>query len=124
MAVLVRSRTHLPTLLAGLRGAGISYRAVEIDRLTDLPEIIDVLALTRTLVHRGDRLAWLALLRSPWAGLDWQDLHSLVSGASAATVWELMHDSSRLSQLSQHARDAIVYLRQVLADNNKLSPDK
>jgi len=66
MAVLVRGRTQLPQLLARLRAAGIPYRAVEIDRLTDLPEIIDVLALTRAAAHPGDRIAWLALLRAPW----------------------------------------------------------
>ena len=51
MVVLVRGRTQLPQLLLALRDAGIPYRAVEIDRLTDLPEIIDVLALTRAAAH-------------------------------------------------------------------------
>ena len=69
MAVLVRSRTQLAGLLPRLRRAGIRWQAVDIDRLTDLPEIIDLLALTRAIVHPCDRLAWLALLRSPWAGL-------------------------------------------------------
>jgi len=52
MAVLVRGRAQLPRLLALLRHAGIAYRSVEIDRLTDLPEVIDILALTRAMVHR------------------------------------------------------------------------
>ena len=115
MAVLVRSRTHLPRLLAQLRRSGIAYRAVEIDRLTDLPEIIDILALTRAIVHRSDRLAWLALLRSPWAGLDWSDLHTLVTGATKATAWELLQDEKRLAQLSVFGRDAALRLRAALA---------
>ena len=115
MAVLVRGRTHLSVLLANLRRAGIPYRAVEIDRLTDLPEIIDVLALTRAMVHRGDRLAWLALLRSPWTGLDWTDLHTLVTGAaSTSTIWELLNDSERLARLSDFGRDACVWIRELL----------
>ena len=114
MALLVRSRTHLPGVLALLRQAGISYRAVEIDRLTDLPEVIDILALTRVLVHRGDRLAWLALLRSPWVGLDWVDLHALVTGDTRATVWELLHDEQRLVKLSEFGRSAVERLRQKL----------
>ncbi|MCP5092450.1 MAG: UvrD-helicase domain-containing protein, partial [Gammaproteobacteria bacterium] len=69
MAVLVRGRTQLPSLLAELRKAGIDYRAIEIDRLTDLPEVIEVLALTRAATHPADRLAWLAILRAPWIGL-------------------------------------------------------
>jgi len=115
MAVLVRGRTHLSILLANLRRAEIPYRAVEIDRLTDLPEIIDVLALTRALVHKGDRLAWLAILRSPWAGLDWSDLHLLVADAAAeCTIWELLNDTARLEQLSAFGRSTSVRLRELL----------
>ncbi|MDH3532003.1 MAG: UvrD-helicase domain-containing protein [Gammaproteobacteria bacterium] len=116
MAVLVRSRAQLPRLLALLRQAGIAYRSVEIDRLTDLPEIIDILALTRALVHRGDRLAWLALLRSPWAGLDWSDLHTLVCGEPQATIWELLHRDERIAQLSVPGCDAALNLRNLIGD--------
>lgn len=114
MAVLVRSRTQLPQLLARLRKAGIAYRAVEIDRLTDLPEIIDILALTRALVHPGDRLAWLAILRSPWIGLSWADLHALVVNDSNSTVWELLQDESRLATLSKLGRDLTQTAREKL----------
>ena len=107
MAVLVRSRSHLPGLLAALRDAGIAYRAIEIDRLTDLPEIIELLALTRAAVHQGDRVAWLALLRAPWIGLDWSDLHALVADAGAGTVIELLADADRLDSLSENGKDAI-----------------
>ena len=107
MAVLVRGRTQLPQLLADLRAAGIPYRAIEIDRLTDLPEIIDVLALTRAAAHVGDRIAWLALLRSPWIGLDWRDLHALVRNDSNSSVWDLLHDVERREQLSAFGRSAI-----------------
>ena len=100
MAVLVRGRNQLPELIRALRTQGIAYRAVEIDKLTDLPEIIEVLALTRAAVHAGDRLAWLGLLRAPWIGLDWTDLHTLVADARYATVAELLRDPDRLAMLS------------------------
>jgi ATP-dependent exoDNAse (exonuclease V) beta subunit len=99
-ALLVRSRTRLPELLSQLRAAGIDYQAVEIDRMTDLPEIIDLLALTRALCHRGDRIAWLGLLRSPWVGLTWRDVHRLVMNDPRSSVWELLHDAQRLAGLS------------------------
>ncbi len=114
IVVLVRGRSHLPELLSRLRRQGIGYRAVEIDRLTDLPEIIDVLALTRALLHRGDRHAWLALLRSPWAGLDWVDLHALVRNDRDSSVWELLHDAGRLQALSDYGREAVATLRAIL----------
>ena len=114
MAVLVRGRTHLPQLLAELRNAGIAYRAVEIDRLTDLPEIIDVLALTRAAVHPGDRVAWLGILRAPWMGLDWADLHALTKNDANTTIWELLQDDERLSALSTYAQDIIGANRDIL----------
>ncbi len=107
MAVLVRGRTQLPQLLAELRSAEIPYQAVEIDRLTDLPEIIDVLALTRAAAHRGDRIAWLGLLRAPWIGLQWSDLHALVRNDTSSTVWELLQSEERLCALSDYGQQAI-----------------
>lgn len=114
MAVLVRSRTHLPQFLAALRNAGIAYRAVEIDRLTDLPEIIDVLALTRAAVHLSDRVAWLGILRAPWMGLEWNDLHALTRNDTSSTIWELLQDSDRLSSLSTYAQEVIAASRGIL----------
>jgi ATP-dependent exoDNAse (exonuclease V) beta subunit len=114
IAVLVRGRSHLAELLRRLRTKGIGYRAVEIDRLTDLPEIIDALALTRAIVHHGDRHAWLALLRSPWVGLDWTDLHALVSGDRETVVWELIHDRARMDTLSAPGRLAVERFRETL----------
>ncbi len=107
MAILVRSRTQLPGLLALLRRRGIRYRAVEIDRLTDLPEMIEVLALTRAAVHQADRLAWMAILRAPWTGLDWRDLHALVRNDSDRTVWQLLSDEQRRNTLSAQGRAAV-----------------
>jgi ATP-dependent exoDNAse (exonuclease V) beta subunit len=115
VAVLVRGRTHLPELLYRLRDAGIAYQAVEIDRLTDLPEIIDVLAITRGLVHHGDRLAWLALLRSPWIGLSWSDLHALVGNDGKSTIWELLQDKAVVARLSQFAQTEVARFCEVLA---------
>lgn len=106
-AVLVRSRARLPLLLSRLREAKLDYQAIEIDRLTDLPEIIDVLALTRALVHCGDRIAWLGLLRGPLVGLTWKDLHRLVSGQPRATIWELLQNGDRLRQLSVEAQELL-----------------
>ncbi len=114
MAVLVRGRTQLPQLLGELRAAGILYRAVEIDRLTDLPEVIEVLALTRAAAHQGDRIAWLGLLRAPWIAMQWSDLHALVRNDTSSTVWELLQNDERLRSLSEHGRQAVMNWRDTL----------
>jgi ATP-dependent exoDNAse (exonuclease V) beta subunit len=114
LAVLVRSRTQLANLLPRLRREGIRWQAVDIDRLTDLPEIIDLLALTRAIVHPCDRLAWLALLRSPWVGWHWGDLHALVKNDTSSTVRELIGDPERISALSEEARSSLDRVRPIL----------
>ena len=115
VAVLVRSRTILPVLLYELRLAGVPYQALEIDKLTDLPEIIDLLALTRALCHESDRLAWLALLRGPWVGLTWTDIHSLVSNDTRSTVIELLDDEHRMATLSADGLERIARFRERFA---------
>lgn len=113
-ALLVRSRAQLPDLLSRLRDAGIEYSAVEIDRLTDLPEIVDLIALTRALSHEADRLGWLALLRGPWVGLTWSDLHRLVYNDASRTVRELLGDCDRLATLSQDGQQRLQRVSQFL----------
>ncbi|HSG98097.1 MAG TPA: UvrD-helicase domain-containing protein [Woeseiaceae bacterium] len=114
LAILVRGRNQLPALLASLRRSGIAYTAIEIDKLTDLPEIIDVLALTRAAVHPGDRIAWLGVLRAPWIGLTWSDLLALVHSDTKSTVRELLGNPERVEALSAEGRTAVAAALPVL----------
>jgi len=116
VAILVRGRAHLREIVPQLKGAGLAFRAIEIDRLDDRPVVRDLVALTRALAHRGDRLAWLAILRAPWCGLTLADLHALAGeDAPQLTLWELMHDPARLAALSADAHLRLERIRPVLA---------
>jgi len=74
VAILSRARNHLAPIVAELKRANISFRAVDIDPLDQCQEVLDALALTRALLHPADRAAWLAILRAPWCGLSLADL--------------------------------------------------
>ena len=104
IAVLVRGRNYLPGIVAALKredGDGaIPFRAVDIERLHEQQEVLDLTALTRALLHPADRVAWFALLRAPWCGLGLADLHRL-AGEDDPTfaewcVAELMRERGHL----------------------------
>ena len=110
IAVLGRARSHLAAVIAEFKrdhGNGpLPFRAIDLDALDELPEVLDVLALTRALLHPADRVAWLAVLHAPWCGLGLADLLALTGegeGADAwATVSRLVDD--RRAQLSEVGR--------------------
>jgi ATP-dependent exoDNAse (exonuclease V) beta subunit len=82
VAVLARARPHLIEIIARLRREEIPFRGVKIDLLRDRQEILDLLSLFRALLHPADRIAWLAVLRAPWCGLNIPALHA-ISGDTA-----------------------------------------
>jgi ATP-dependent helicase/nuclease subunit A len=89
IAVLVASREHVALSAVRLRAAGFALRGVDLERLRDRPVIRDLAALTRALLHPGDRSAWLALLRAPWCALTLAELEAL-SGAAGGDMFELL----------------------------------
>lgn len=114
IAVLGRARSHLTTVMKELkrdRGEGpIPFRAVDLDALDELPEVLDALALTRALLHPADRVAWLAVLHAPWCGLGRADLLALTGegeGAdTGATVTQLVGERrGELSETGRHLLD-------------------
>jgi ATP-dependent exoDNAse (exonuclease V) beta subunit len=96
IAVLVRAREHLMSIVAALKaddGEGaIPFRAVDIERLNERQEVLDLFALTRALLHPADRVAWLAILRAPWCGLGLAELHVLAGGDDPAWAERSVQD--------------------------------
>ena len=111
IAVLGRARHHLAAVVQELKAhdgrPAIPFRAVDLDPLDELPEVLDALALTRALLHPADRIAWLAILRAPWCGLGLADLLTLTGeGSAPQTEDEATHSSETGSSLFNPAGDA------------------
>ncbi|MEP6883207.1 MAG: UvrD-helicase domain-containing protein [Gammaproteobacteria bacterium] len=111
IAVLVRARTHAREIAVALRARGIAFRAVEIEPLQDRGTVRDVIMLLCALLHLGDRTAWLAVLRAPWAGLTLADL--LVISRGAPLIWNALADEAVMAQLSEDGLERCRRLRRI-----------
>lgn len=115
IAVLVRARKHLSALIAEIRAhrPDLSFQAVEVEPLANRQWIADLMTITRALLQRADRIAWLAVLRAPFCGLTLADLYKLAADNRQATLWSLMQDEQRLATLSQDGQQRLAHVRSV-----------
>ena len=126
-AILVRNRAHLDEIVPALKEAGVRFKALDIEQLGEKQVVQDLYALTRALLHLGDRIAWLACLRAPWCGLTLADLLALSSGRSeeggseytsgGALIFDKMRDVTHLSTDGQKRVDRVRSVLAPLAKN-------
>jgi len=117
IAVLGRTRTVLAPIAEALREAQIPFRAVDLERLSSRPEVLDALALARALLNPFDRVAWLGVLRAPWCGLGLSDLHMLTSEDDPSLLARPIPDllAERIPLLSAEGRLAANRVFDVIA---------
>jgi ATP-dependent exoDNAse (exonuclease V) beta subunit len=118
IAILVRARGHLLVIVEQLKQANIPFRAVEIDPLQYLPYIRDLQTLTRVLCHPADRIAWLALLRSPLCGLTLDSLLLIAESGSdhtQTTIWQQLQNPDLMQRLPAEDQVRIEKLKNPLA---------
>tara|TARA_R110002110_G_scaffold213154_3_gene426290 strand:+ start:22036 stop:24789 length:2754 start_codon:yes stop_codon:yes gene_type:complete len=122
VAVLARSRAQLQPVLAALRRAGISYNAQDIDSLARNPVVADLFTLCRALANPADRVAWMALLRAPWCGLEPADLLRVAQFGTSpfpAPVASALQAPTLLAQLSVDGRRRVAPLAAALAESRQ-----
>jgi len=114
VGILVQSRSHLRGLHDQLHSRGFDVHAVEIDAPNQTQVVQDLIGLTRALTHLGDRIAWLGILRAPWCGLSWRDLHTLAFGNERKTVWQIINDEGQVEKISSDGQQRLIQTRGIL----------
>lgn len=115
-AVLTRARNHVIEIAKQLERAGIPYRAVDLKPLAEQQEVLDLVAITRALLHPADRIAWLALLRAPWCGIELAHLHTLAAGDHPEHRKESLRHRlrERAETLPENAKDRVLHTLDIL----------
>jgi ATP-dependent exoDNAse (exonuclease V) beta subunit len=125
IAILVRSRLHLQAIIPELTAANLEFSAVEIDPLAQQSVVQDLLALTGALLHLGDRICWLAILRAPWCGLTLADLYAVAGFSWQKPLWEALRQFQTIPNLSadgqQRLAVVVPILQQALTQRGRLS---
>ncbi len=115
IAVLVRTRSHLKHITQQLKDDNIAFESVEINKLQNHLLTRDLFSLTKALLHLGDKLAWLSILRAPWCGLMLDDL-LILSANHDTTIYQQLNDKTVLSKLSQDGQQRAQHLYLCLQD--------
>jgi len=115
IALLVRSRGHLQHLISALRDAQIPYQGIQLEKQGDRLIVQDLLSLTRALLHLGDRIAWLAILRTPWGYLSLSDLWCIANHEPALPLWHTLCRYSEVSGLSTTAIQCLARIVPILS---------
>lgn len=118
IAILTRSRSHLSELINYIRKfkPALKFNAVEIDALDQHQSIQDILSLSYAMLDLSDRIHWLAILRAPWCGITLNDLVVLFQDDHSSTVWEIIHNTNKMNNISADGKKRINRLVDILND--------
>jgi ATP-dependent exoDNAse (exonuclease V) beta subunit len=114
VAILVRSRSHLNTLIPHLREAGLQWQSTDIDRMESQIVIDDLLSLSRAISNLSDSLAWLSILRAPWCGLTSKDLLAISQHETDKSIWHSLQQASSIKKLSTDGLNRVIPLIKAL----------
>lgn len=127
VAILVRSRLHLRSIIPELKSLDLEWQATDIDPLATRMVIVDLLSLTRALLSPTDRVAWLSILRAPFCGLSLNDLlvitqsHATRQETHQVIIAQLLEHfdgpaKSHYDRLSVHGRNLLTRVLPILKD--------
>ncbi len=113
IAILVRSRSQLKSIIPTLHAHGIAIQGIDIFPLIQKEHIQDTLTLIRCFSHLEDSVAWTALLRTPWFGLPLKDIFILLEKNRGA-VWQSIKSNVKDNGISQETQHRLNHLIPVI----------
>lgn len=114
IAILVRSRRQLASVIQLLREKQIAFQGVDIELLSTLPHLRDVWSLTQVLLSPANRLAWLALLRSPCVGLSLEDLHRVAQVNPKTSIYKTLSQLQMINNLTKEGQLRLQFVYHVI----------
>ena len=117
IAVLVRSRPQLNSLLTKMRKDDYPIQATEIDSIEYNQSFQDILCLTKALYNLNDRMSWIGILRAPWCGLKLNDLTCLFENNKNNTVWEIINNKAITKHISVDGQKRLAYIKNIISNN-------
>ncbi len=116
IAILASARGHLRRIRAALAERRVPFVGVKLEPLADVSLVRDLEALARALDAPLDRIAWLAVLRAPFIGLDLPDLTTLANAAADGPILGALQDESTWNDLSVDGRARLTRAAPLLID--------
>lgn len=107
IAVLGRARADLVDIIARLKSENLNHIAVDIQKLKENEVVMDVIALTKSIMEENNSLAWAEFLRTPLVGLSLQDISSLAPSTRHETFLTQLQAPEKTSLLSTASREKI-----------------
>lgn len=113
IAILVRGRSHAQDIMEALRANNINYYAKDMEFLAYKSCVNDLMVLCRLLLQPHDAIAWTALLKSPFAGIELDDL-TLLFQEFQHNYWKMLEEFQRMDGLSEGTQSSLQRLTMVL----------
>jgi ATP-dependent exoDNAse (exonuclease V) beta subunit len=92
IAVLAGVRPHLRAVRSALREHGVPFIGVKLEPLSVVAVVRDLEALARAIDSPLDRIAWLAVLRAPFIGIDLPDLTIVAATAGKRCILDVLRE--------------------------------
>lgn len=111
IAILIRTGTHVGDYESALGARGVPFLSETGRGYFAQREVAELSAYLSVLVQPNDDTALLTVLRSPFAGLDFDALWLIAEHAAGRPIWEAVLDAEHIESLEASQRARLVSLR-------------